>query len=127
MSDYHREYTESMLDAVKEVLIAHELTIIWVPGSFEIPLQVQRMARSGHYSGVIALGLIWQGETLHNTEILRAVTDSLMRISLETDIPVIHEVLSIRTEKQARERCRGKLNRGKEAANAALMVARLRG
>jgi 6,7-dimethyl-8-ribityllumazine synthase len=127
VSDYHREYTEPMLESVQEILAAYDLTVIWVPGSFEIPLQVQRLAESNHYDAVIALGLIWQGATLHNTEILRAVTDALMKISLECDVPVIHEVLSIRTEKQARERCKGKMNRGREAALAALSVARLKG
>lgn len=127
VSEYHREYTEPMLDSVQEILSAYDITVVWVPGSFEIPLQVQRLAESGHFDAVIALGLIWQGATLHNTEILRAVTDSLMRISLDCDVPVIHEVLSIKTTKQARERCQGKMNRGREAALAALSVARLKG
>jgi 6,7-dimethyl-8-ribityllumazine synthase len=72
---------------------------------------------------VIALGLIWQGRTRHAEEILHAVTDALMRISLETDVPVLHEVLAVRTEAEARARCLGKkLNRGREAAEAALSL-----
>jgi 6,7-dimethyl-8-ribityllumazine synthase len=51
------------------------------------------------------------------------VTDALMRISLETDVPVFHEVLAVKTEAEARARCLGrKLNRGREAAEAALSV-----
>ena len=53
----------------------------------------------------------------------RAVTDALMRVSLETDVPVLHEVLAIKTEAEARARCMGtKLNRGREAAEAALAL-----
>jgi len=98
-------------------------TVVRVPGAYEIPLQVQRLARSKKYAAVLALGLIWQGRTLHAQEILRAVTDALMRISLETDVPVLHEVLAIKTEAEARARCMGKkLNRGREAAEAALAL-----
>jgi 6,7-dimethyl-8-ribityllumazine synthase len=69
--------------------------------------------------------VIWQGRTRHASEILRAVSDALMRISLETDVPVLHEVLAVKTEAEARARCQGtKLNRGREAAEAALSLLR---
>jgi len=59
-------------------------------------------------------------------EILRATTDALMRVSLETDVPVVHEVLAVANEAEARARCMGtKLNRGNEAAQAALALALL--
>ncbi len=125
VSEFHRDFTEAMLQAAERELVRHELTVVWVPGSFEIPLQVQRLARTGQFDAVLALGLVWQGETLHNTEILRAVTDALMRISLETNVPVVHEVLSVSSKKQAKERTCGKLSRGREAALAALAVAHL--
>ena len=97
-----------------------------MPGAFEIPLQVQRLARSKKYDAVLAMGVIWQGRTLHAQEILRAVTDALMRISLETDVPVIHQVLAIKTEAEARARCfGGKLSRGREASEVALALARI--
>ncbi len=123
VSEYNREYTDALLAAAQVALGAHEQKVVRVPGAFEIPLQVQRLARSGKYAAVIALGLVWQGKTSHAQEITRAVTDSLMRISLETDVPVLHEVLSIKTESEARARCMGtKLNRGREAAEAALAL-----
>jgi 6,7-dimethyl-8-ribityllumazine synthase len=122
-SEYNREYTDALLAAAQAALGQHSQTVVRVPGAFEIPLQVQRLARSKKYTAVIALGLIWQGKTSHADEITRAVTDSLMRISLETDVPVLHEVIAIKTVAEARARCMGtKLNRGREAAEAALAL-----
>ena len=123
VSEYHRDYTDGLLRSAEAVLAGHETTVVRVPGAFEIPLQVQRLARSGRYGAVIGLGVIWQGRTEHAREILRAVTDALMRISLETDVPVLHHVLAVKTEAEARARCFGtKLNRGTEAARAALAL-----
>ena len=124
VSEYNREYTDALLASAQAALKGHELKIVRVPGAYEIPLQVQRLARTIRYAAVIALGVIWQGRTEHAREILRAVTDALMRISLETDVPVLHEVLAVTTEAEARARCMGtKLNRGCEAAQAALSLA----
>jgi 6,7-dimethyl-8-ribityllumazine synthase len=124
-SEFNREYTDALLASAQAALRGSELKVVRVPGAYEIPLQVQRLARTKKYAAVIALGVIWQGRTLHAQEILRAVTDALMSISLETDVPVIHEVLAVRTAAEARARCMGKkLNRGREAAEAAIKVAR---
>jgi 6,7-dimethyl-8-ribityllumazine synthase len=123
VSEYNREYTDALLRAAVAALAGHETTVVRVPGAFEIPLQVQRLARSGRFAAVLALGVIWQGKTEHAREILRAVTDALMRISLETEVPVMHHVLAVKSEAEARARCMGKkLNRGTEAAEAALAL-----
>ncbi len=127
-SEYNRDYTDALLKSAQEVLRGYEQKVVRVPGAYEIPLQVQRLARTKRYAAVLALGLIWQGRTQHAREILRAVTDALMRISLETDVPVLHEVLAVKTEAEARARCLGKkLNRGREAAEAALALVLLPG
>lgn len=124
VSRFNEEYTEALLQSALKELSAHRVSIVRVPGAYEIPLQVQRLARSKKCDAVIALGVIWQGQTSHAGEIGRAVTDSLMRISLDTGIPVIHQVLGIKTEAEARARCMGKkLNRGIEAAHAAIEMA----
>jgi 6,7-dimethyl-8-ribityllumazine synthase len=125
-STYNREYADGLLAAATAALRDHDLTTVRVPGAFEIPLQVQRLARCGRFTAVLALGVVWQGKTAHADEIVRGVTDALMRIMLETDVPVIHEVLCIKTAAEAKARCLGhKLNRGREAAEAALAVAQL--
>jgi 6,7-dimethyl-8-ribityllumazine synthase len=123
-SMFNLEYTDALLAAAQAELKAHDVTVVRVPGAFEIPLQVQRLARSKKYAAVIALGVVWQGRTLHAQEILRAAGDALMRITLETDVPVIHQVLAVSTEAEARARCMGvRLNRGREGAQAALALA----
>jgi 6,7-dimethyl-8-ribityllumazine synthase len=126
VSTYNHEFTDALLAAALAALGDHPTETVRVPGAFEIPLQVQRLARSKRFAAVLALGLVWQGKTSHAQEITRAVTDALMRISLETNVPVLHEVLAIKTEAEARARCMGKkLNRGREAAEAALVMASL--
>ena len=125
-SVYNHEYTNALLASASKVLEGYPIEIVRVPGAFEIPLVVQRMARTKRFAAVLALGLVWQGKTSHAQEITRAVTDALMRISLETNVPVLHEVLAIKTEAEARARCMGKkFNRGREAAEAALAMASL--
>jgi len=128
VSEFNREYTDALLASAQDVLKGYETTVVRVPGAYEIPLQVQRLARTKRYAAVLALGVIWQGKTLHAQEILRAATDALMHIGLETDVPVIHEILAVASEAEAKARCMGtKLNRGREAAEAALAVAALAG
>ena len=121
---FNREYTDALLHSAQGALKGHDLTVVRVPGAFEIPLAVQRLAKTKRYAAVLALGLVWQGKTAHAQEILRAVTDALMNISLEHDVPVVHQVLAVSNEAEARARCMGvKLNRGIEGAQAALALA----
>jgi 6,7-dimethyl-8-ribityllumazine synthase len=122
VSRYHYEYTSKLEQGARELLEGRGIgvEVFYVPGAFEIPLQVQRVALRGRYAAIVAFGLIWQGSTLHAQEILRVVTDSLMKISLRRDIPVVHEVLFVKNDAQARERCGGKLDRGREAAEVVM-------
>ncbi len=123
VSRYNYEFTEALLINAQDVLRGYSIHVVWVPGAFEIPLQVQRLAKSKKYAAVLAFGLVWQGKTYHAQEILRAVTDALMQIALETDVPVIHEVLCVTSERDARDRCiKKKLNRGREGAHATLSL-----
>jgi 6,7-dimethyl-8-ribityllumazine synthase len=97
-----------------------------VPGAFEIPLVVQEIAMRGGIDAIIALGVIIEGETQHAALISAAVTDALLRIALAHRIPVIHEVLLLKNEEQARVRClEVELNRGIEAARVAVRMAQV--
>ena len=126
-SKFNAEYVDAMVAEAQAGLNGYEVKVVRVPGAFEIPLQVQRLAKTRRYHAILALGLVWKGETQHAEEITRAVTDALMRIMLEQDTPVIHQVLSVQTEAQAKERTMGKkLNRGREAAAAALALSQLK-
>jgi 6,7-dimethyl-8-ribityllumazine synthase len=103
-----------------------DIAVFRVPGAFEVPVVVSRLAASGDYNAIIALGVIIRGETAHADLIGRAVTDALARIALRDGVPVIHEVLLLENEQQAYVRClESKHNRGTEAALTAIEMAHL--
>ena len=126
VADYHRNYAEGMVGAARKVLRGHRVEEIRVPGTFEVPLAVKRALRKKP-DAVLALGLVWQGETVHADLILKSATEALMRMMLESEIPIYHHLVGVKTEAQARVRCLGRLNRGKEAAEAALRMWKTKG
>ena len=126
VADYHRKYADGMVHAAQKVLRGHRVEEVRVPGTFEVPLAVKRALRR-RPDAVLALGLVWQGETPHAGLILKSATDALMRMMLKTDTPILHHLVGVKTEAQARARCLGKLNRGREAALAALRMWNLKG
>lgn len=102
--------------------------VVPVPGAFELPFVVRRLARSRKFDGVIALGCIIRGQTPHDRYIAMEVSRGLGTVALETDVPVIFGVLTPLNERQARARAgKGSTNKGAEAARAALEMANLAG
>lgn len=102
------------------------IVTVRVPGSYDIAWAAQEMALSKRFDTIIALGAIIKGQTSHNEHIASAVFQSLHRISLSTRVPCVLGVITPNTEAQALARTRGRLDRGREAAEAALALARLR-
>jgi len=105
------------------------VTVVDVPGAFELPLAAQAAARRRGCDAVIALGTVIRGETDHYEHIARAATDGLAQAALQEGVPVGFGVLTVRKPRQARKRARpGPDNKGAEAARAAVeMVHVLRG
>ena len=99
------------------------LKIDRVPGSAELPYASQLRAREGIYDAVIALGVLIAGETQHHDIISRTASLGLQQVSLSKNIPVINGVISAETRQQAEDRTIGKLDRGKEFAEAAIEMA----
>ena len=126
VADFHWKYAEGMVKAARKVLLGHGVEVVRVPGTFEVPLAVKRALKKKP-DAVLALGLVWQGETLHADLILKSATEALMRMMLETEVPILHHLVGVKTERQAKARCLGKLNRGKEAAEAALRMLKVSG
>jgi 6,7-dimethyl-8-ribityllumazine synthase len=107
---------------------AGNIDIVWVPGAFELPLAVDRLAGSRQYVAVIALGAVIRGETTHDQHINRAVSMGLMDAGLRSGVPVLFGLLTCETLEQALHRSGGNVgNKGTECAQAALeMVSLLR-
>lgn len=127
-SQYNEVYSRGLVDhARRELQIlapGSEVAEFEVPGAFEIPLVVEEIARKARFDAIVALGVIIEGKTQHADLIGRTVTTSLQQIALRNRVPVVHEVLLVRDEAQAEERCLGEsLNRGTEAARVAVKMA----
>ena len=95
--------------------------IVEVPGAFEIPLVAQKLAQSGAVDAVVALGAVIEGETDHYEHVAHRASEGLMRVTLDTEIPVTFGILTTRSAKAAIERSAiGPENKGAEAAAAAV-------
>lgn len=104
------------------------IDLAWVPGAMEVPLVCQRMAETGHYAAVIALGAVIRGATPHFDVVVSAVNSGCARVALETKIPVVFGVLTTDTIEQAIERSGTKAgNNGFKAAMTAIEMASLLG
>jgi 6,7-dimethyl-8-ribityllumazine synthase len=121
-------YTDGLVEGFRteiEVIVpGSPVHVFHVPGSFEIPLAIQELAMRGGWDAIIAFGVLLEGETAHATLIADSVTKSLQSVALAHRIPVIHEVLLVKDEEQARARClEPDLNRGTEAARVSVRMA----
>ena len=127
-SRYIAEFVDAMLHAARETLLAAgaHVRIVRVPGAFEIPATAAKLAHKSRYAAIICLGVIFQGETSHAQHVGWGVTHALAQIQVLHKMPVIHGVFVFEKVKHARVRCLGqKHNRGTEAAQTALEMARV--
>jgi 6,7-dimethyl-8-ribityllumazine synthase len=129
-SQFNAEYVQGLVDHCTDELHnlspASNVSLHLVPGAFEIPLVVREVALKKNPDAIVALGVILQGDTPHAQHLGQVVTQALQQISLEHGVPVIHAVLSLENEEQARARClEDKMNRGTQAARAAFEMATL--
>ena len=122
-------YNGSLVDALvgncAKVIEAAGATVetIRVPGSHELPITAQALARTGRFQVIIALGVIIRGGTIHYDVIAHSSADALQRVALDEGLPVINGVITAENRLQADERCRGETDRGAEFGRAALEMA----
>ncbi|MCH2115220.1 MAG: 6,7-dimethyl-8-ribityllumazine synthase [Pirellulales bacterium] len=129
VAEWNRSITDRLLDGALEVLgEAAVVDVAWVPGAWELPVAVQRLAQSQQYAAILALGAVIHGETSHDQHINRGVSLALMKIALSQDLPVLLGLLTCDSMEQAIHRAGGNVgNKGSECAQAALkMVGLLR-
>ncbi len=100
--------------------------VVWVPGAWEIPVVVQRLADTCRYGAIITLGAVIKGQTAHDHWINHGVTEALMRIATEHSLPIQFGVLMVNSREHAVARAGGeKSNKGVECAEAALQMTAL--
>jgi 6,7-dimethyl-8-ribityllumazine synthase len=128
---FNGEITEGLLKGARALLTEasvrdDDLTIVRVPGAFEIPATALRLAESGMYDAIICLGCLIKGDTMHFEYIAEAASQGIAQAAAATGVPVTFGVLTTMTEAQAAERAAdGPGNKGREAAAAAVEMATL--
>lgn len=128
VSRYNEYITERLLEGAQSVLAergAARVDVAWVPGALEIPLAARWLAETRQYDAIICLGCVIKGETLHFDLVAQQTAAGMARVALDTGVPVINEVLAVFDPAHAAARAGGQLNRGTEAAHAAIQMATL--
>ena len=118
---------EGALDGLDRFGVEKEnITVAWTPGSFEIPLVAKQLAKTGQFDAIICLGAVIKGATAHFDLVAGQAAAGIAQVALETNLPIIFEVLATDTIEQAIERAGTKCgNKGFEAVQAALEMVDL--
>ena len=120
-----------LLSGCEDVLLRHgiqpdDIAVAWVPGAFEIPLIASKMAKSGKYDAVIALGAVIRGSTSHYDYVCSEVSKGIASMALNSNIPAMFGVLTTDTIEQAIERASTKAgNKGADCAQGAIEMVNL--
>ncbi len=131
VSRFNEFISSKLLAGAIDELVRHgvkddNITVIWSPGAFEIPVLTKKLAKSGSYDAIIALGAIIRGSTPHFDYVSAELSKGIASVSLDTGVPVIFGVLTTENIEQAIERAGTKSgNKGSDAAKAAIEMANL--
>jgi 6,7-dimethyl-8-ribityllumazine synthase len=131
VSRFNEFITNKLLSGALDCLQRHNadeknITVIWVPGAFEIPPVAMKVAQKGGFDAVICLGAVIRGATPHFDYVAAEVSKGVALVSLQSQVPVIYGVLTTDTIEQAVERAGTKSgNKGFDAAMAAIEMAQL--
>ncbi len=131
VSRFNDFITSKLLAGALDTLRRHggdpeAVTVVWVPGSFELAVTAKKLAQSGKFDAVVCLGCVIKGSTVHYDCVVSAATSGISRVAIETGLPIIFGVLTCDTIEQAVERAGTKMgNAGAKAAAAAIEMANL--
>ena len=128
---FNEFFVSKLLGGAVDAFVRHggsadDISVAWVPGSYELPFAAKKMLENGKYDAVIALGVVIKGATSHADYINGQVSKSLAQIGMDTGIPVVYAVVTTENIEQAIERSGTKAgNRGADAAVTAIEMANL--
>lgn len=131
VSRFNEFITSKLLDGAIDALVRHgaedgNIEVVWVPGTFEIPMTAQKLAGSGKYDAVVCLGALIRGATPHFDYIASEVTKGIAQVGMASGVPTIYGVITTDNIEQAIERAGTKAgNKGSSAAEAAIEMANL--
>ena len=120
-----------LISGAEDTLVRHgvdtdDITLVWVPGAFEIPLAAQKLAQSGKYDAVICLGAVIRGSTSHYELVCSETAKGIAQVGLQTGVPVTFGVITTENIEQAIERAGTKAgNKGAECAQGAIEMVNL--
>lgn len=130
---FYRHINEGLYQGAVNYLIRENIEHVRfdVPGALEVPLACQYLAQSNEYDAIVALGAVIRGETAHFDHVCEQSARGIMNVSLENNLPIGNGIITVENEKQALARSSvdetlGKENKGKEAAQAAVALLRMR-
>jgi 6,7-dimethyl-8-ribityllumazine synthase len=131
VSRFNSLVTKSLLEGAMDCLLRHgareqDITVVWVPGAYEIPQTAKKLADSGKFRAVVTLGAVIRGATPHFDQVAVTVTRGVAEAAMQSGVPVIYGVLTTDNLEQALERAGSKAgNRGWDAALTAIEMAGL--
>ncbi len=131
ISRFNSFITEQLIAGAKDVFAReggreNQLTIVYVPGSMELPIIADKLARSGKYSAIICLGAIIRGQTPHFDYVASESAKGIAHVAIETGVPVIYGVITADSLEQAIDRAGVKAgNKGADAMMTAIEMANL--
>lgn len=130
-SRWNPRIVDALVDGARDTLHANGISaeaidLVRVPGAWEIPLTVKKLARQGRHAAIIALGCVVRGDTRHYEQVADGCAQGLMRIALDHEVPIANGVLAVEQHEDAVARAGGAHgNKGEEAALAAIEMADL--
>jgi 6,7-dimethyl-8-ribityllumazine synthase len=130
-SRWNAEIVDALLDGARRAFAEHgvadeALDVLRVPGAWEIPMLAKRIAATGRHAAIVALGCVVRGETRHYEHVADECARGLMRVALDSGVPVLNGVLAVEDEADAWARAGGaRGNKGADVALSAIEVAAL--